>query len=232
MPPAQPLKFIEVIVSTIEDATEAEAGGADRIEVVRDLEQGGLTPDIELVHRIIEAVHIPARIMLRESNSMSLRSPAELKVIVQKASEFAQLRVQGLVVGFLLDGRLDLAALLEVAHAAPSTRITFHRAFDELADPMLAIRQFKTIPQVDRILTVGGSGSWCQRKLRLSEWQQAAAPEITLIVGAGIDMPVIEDIQRDSTITEVHFGRAARVPQQTSGTVSRHQVALLKGLAE
>ena len=59
-------KILEVIVSSLEDAKQAEAGGADRLEVVRDLEVGGLTPDFQLVEQIAGAVRIPIRVMLRE----------------------------------------------------------------------------------------------------------------------------------------------------------------------
>ena len=46
--------LLEVIVSSLEDALEAEQGGAGRLEVVRNLELGGLTPSFEIVQRICQ----------------------------------------------------------------------------------------------------------------------------------------------------------------------------------
>jgi copper homeostasis protein CutC len=89
----------------------------------------------------------------------------------------------------------------------------------------------KTFPQVDRILTIGGTGSWPERKFRLHHWQRCAHPEITILAGAGVLLPVIVELHRDPEISEIHIGRAARVPQETSGRVSRVQVAQLKGLS-
>jgi len=64
-------RFLEVIVTSIEDAVEAEAGGADRLELVRALEVGGLTPELDLIRTVLQTVKIPVRVMLRETPSMS-----------------------------------------------------------------------------------------------------------------------------------------------------------------
>ncbi len=224
-------KILEVIVNSLEDAVEAQAGGADRLEVVRDLEVGGLTPDLELVRRIAAAVHIPLRVMLRETGTMFLKNDAELDVLCQNAAELNSLRIEGMVAGFIRGDAVDCNTMLAIGRAAPDLKITFHRAFDDLSDPFQAIRTLKTMPQVDRILTIGGKGSWPEQKLRLHHWQQAAAPEITILAGAGLLLPVITDLRSDSLISEVHVGRAARIPQETSGQVSRLKVAQIKGLS-
>ena len=46
---------------SVADAVAAEKGGAGRLEVVRALEAGGLTPPISLVKDIVAAVSIPVR---------------------------------------------------------------------------------------------------------------------------------------------------------------------------
>jgi copper homeostasis protein len=227
--PSKRARILEVIVTSLRDAIEAEQGGADRLEVVRDLDSGGLTPDILLVRRIVEAVRIPIRIMLRENSSMSLLKGQELDILLGKAVEMSAMALDGLVMGFVWNDQLDARTLRTIADVAPNMKITFHRAFDVLPDPLHTIRTLKTIPQVDRILTTGGPGSWPARKLRLHCWQRHAAPEITIIAGAGLLKTVIRDLSRDSQISEMHIGRAARIPPETTGQVSRIQVAQLKG---
>jgi len=61
--------LLEVIVSSLEDALEAEQGGAGRLEIVRNLELGGFTPSFETVQQICQHVAIPVRAMLRCSES-------------------------------------------------------------------------------------------------------------------------------------------------------------------
>lgn len=228
MPSTKP-RILEVIVDTLEDAIEAAAGGADRLEVVRDLDRDGLTPSFDLVREIQARVNVPLRVMLRENETMALKNAQELELLAQKAAELNRLEVDGIVAGFVSNGEIDVATLRAIASAAPKLKITFHRAFDALPDPLQAIETLKSIPQVDRILTIGGHGTWAARKLRLQSWQRHASPEITIMAGAGLLADVIADLRGDPEIREMHVGRAARIPQETGGRVSRLQVVRLKG---
>ena len=64
--------LIEVIAQSVADAVAAEAGGADRLELVRDLDQDGLTPPPELVRAVCGAVRIPVSVMIRPRNAFTL----------------------------------------------------------------------------------------------------------------------------------------------------------------
>jgi copper homeostasis protein len=167
--------------------------------------------------------------------SMQVANSAELAILCQRAAQFASLGLGGLVAGFIKDDQIDLPALHAIAQAAPQMKITFHRAFDELSDPLNALSTLKTVPQVDRILTVGEasghSNPWPLRKARLHHWQSCAVPEITILAGAGMLEEVIKDMLQDPQIHEVHIGRAARIPRAANGAVSRVEVTRIKGLA-
>jgi copper homeostasis protein len=223
-------KILEVIVTDLDEAVEAAAGGADRLEVVRALKEGGLTPELDLVDKIARTVRIPIRIMLRENNGLALGGGEELRVLCEKARAISRLGADGLVIGFNSGQAIDIAAMRAVLESAPGMKATFHRAFDELADPLGAIALLKELGTVDRILTVGGKGPWAVRKERLRAWQRAAAPEIKILAGAGIDRAVLQDLQDDELIVEIHIGRAARIPQESAGRVSRVRVAESKDL--
>jgi copper homeostasis protein len=219
-------RLLEVIVTSVEDAVEAEAGGADRLELVRDLAVGGLTPDAELVRRILETVRIPVRVMLRQTPTMS--ADGEGNKLCADAKVFASFPIDGLVAGFLKGTALDSEVLKDVFAAAPGHRMTFHRAFDEMPDPLLAIEELNKFPGIDRILTGGGEDEWVSRRARLVAWQAAAKPEITLLVGAGTLPAVIEGISKDPDLAEIHIGRAARLNEAIEGPVQRDLVRALK----
>lgn len=80
---------------------------------------------------------------------------AELVSMCRAAATFADLGVDGLVLGFARDGALLLDELDEVLQAAPKLPATFPRAFDSLDDRLRAIDALSAIPQIDRILTDG-----------------------------------------------------------------------------
>ncbi len=223
-------KLLEVIVTSVEEAREAELGGADRLELVRAFEVGGLTPAPELVEQLVRAVSIPVRVMLRENASMSAADAREIGGLRARARQLAQLPIDGLVLGFVKNGGLDLATMGEVLTDAPGCRATLHRAFEHAGDAAAAIHQVKAFPQIDRILTSGGDGSWPKRKARLMEWQAAAGPEIRILIGVGLRTSILTEMSHDSEDFEFHVGRAARVPHTTAGAVRREQVAKLKAL--
>lgn len=217
-------EILEVIVCSVADAIAAQQGGATRLEFVRELERGGLTPAIALVRAIKEAVDVPLRVMVRESDGYATADETEIERLCEAASELSNLGVDGLVIGFLKRGALDLDLTSRVLACAPRLKATFHHAFEDAADQLQAVNQLKGLRQVDRILSSGGSGELEGRRLRLDGYERAAAPEVKIIAGGGIDMNAIEVLRRTTSIREFHVGRAAREGFSVAGAVQSHLV--------
>lgn len=223
--------MLEVIVCSVEDAIAAERGGADRLEVIRQYEVGGLTPPIELVREIAASVRLPLRVMLRETESFEVRDEEEIALLCDKASQLAALEVDGLVLGFLREGWIDHNLVSRLLACGPRLRATFHRAFEELPDPLRAIAELKPHRQIDRILTGGGPALWPEKIIRFAEWQRAAQPEMQILVGGGTDAGVIELLKPATGIREFHVGRAVRERHAVDGKVLAERVAELARLA-
>jgi copper homeostasis protein len=83
------MPILEVIACSVADAIEAELGGAGRLEIVRAMNAGGLTPPVSLVREILAAVSIPVRVMLRENAGFESRGQAGIE-------ELCRARVRGL----------------------------------------------------------------------------------------------------------------------------------------
>lgn len=220
--------FLEVIVTSIEEALEAERGGADRLELVRALDQGGLTPPASLVGDVLATVRIPVRVMVRETDSMFIADPQEKMRIQRAIDQFVGYPIDGLVLGFLRDGQIDERTLAELLPRKLQCRVTFHRAFDELKNPAASIEVLKRYPQIDRVLTRAGEGTWQDRRMRLEQWQTLAGPGIRMLFAIGRNTSHLPELHQSPRLYEVHVGRAARVPQVNSGAVSAEYVAALK----
>ena len=222
--------LLEVIVCSVAEAIEAEKGGADRLEIVRDLQRGGLTPPLELVMQIKQAVALPLRVMLRETESYELNSADEVDGLCRAAQDFASVGVDGFVLGFLEDGgEVDVELMQRVLACAPQMRATFHHAFEDAKDKLRAVSDIKRLPQVDRILSSGGTDELERRVQRLREYHQASAPELIILAGGGIDSDAILKIGRETGICEFHVGRAARVNLRIEGGV---HVSLVSALSK
>lgn len=214
---------LEIIVRSVDDARQAEAGGAHRLEVVRDLECGGLTPGMDLVEGILNAISMPVRVMLRENAGYGIAGPAELDHLSSLAAQLGALPINGLVLGFLLEGKVDARRTSTILGQAPRCGATFHHAFEETDDAQAAIRDLKQIPQIDRILSAGRSGTWARRRARLEYYHDQADPELSILAGGGINVTTMRSLLETTPIREFHIGRAAR----ENGRVHAGKVATL-----
>ncbi len=76
---------------------------------------------------------------------------------------FADLGVDGIVIGFARDGQPQIEHVIDVVPAAVS--VTFHRAFDQLADPCGAIARLAAV-RADR-------SDPDERRRRQPDWRAA-----------------------------------------------------------
>jgi copper homeostasis protein len=219
--------LLEVIVQTVADAREAARGGADRLEVVRAIHDGGLTPDLRLVSEIAAAVPLPLRVMVRENAGYSIGA-REQPALRRAAAAFAAAGVDGLVVGFAHAGELELDAVADVLGPAPGVPVTFHRAFDQLRDPVGAVDALAGVARIDRILTSGGEGTAAIRGKRLRSYQERAGTRLTIIAGGGVNVEMLNAIVQTGVVREVHVGRAARQGHEPKGVVAAAEVSRLR----
>ena len=221
--------LLEVIATTVEDAVAAEAGGAGRLEIVRALDQGGLTPSVEVVQEICGAVSIPVRVMVRETPTFTIAHAEERRRLCEAARAFAALGVEGLVLGFLdeqavASGGIDVQATAEVLACAPGVKATFHRAFEAAQDPARAMTALKQLPQVDRILARGGQGSARQRRQHLETWARMGEPQIGILAGGNLTQKDLPELCGSGVLREFHVGSAARDPEEPLAPVSSAKV--------
>jgi copper homeostasis protein len=217
---------LEVIATSLDDAVAAEQGGAARIELVAALDRGGLTPSLALVERVLAAVRIPVRVIVRVDEPHEVPDAAARRRLAEQARVIGQHPVDGLVFGALVDGRID-EALLDAVAGAAGRPVTFHRAFEALADPLAGLDVLARHPAVDRVLCDGGTGSWTERAERLGAWSLRAGPGLLMMAGGGITADALAPLSGVSELQEVHVGRLVREPATAGGVVSADRVAAL-----
>ena len=221
--------LLEVIVQSVADARAATDGGADRLEVVRAIDRGGLTPLRSIVRAIAAETTLPLRVMVRDNDGYEL-APGELPALRRTAAAFVEAGVDGIVIGFATGGEIVLDDLLQVIDGLPPVRITFHRAFDSLRDPLATIPRLTTVKNIDRILTSGGNGTPSERCQRLASYRAIAGGRIEIIAGGGVDDAALSLFTREGCVREMHVGRAAREGNEADGPVSAARVRHLKAL--
>ena len=139
--------LIEVCCGSVEDALEAEAGGADRVELNSSLFFGGLTPSIGSVAEAHRRLRIPVMVMIRPRGGGFCYTEPELAVMERDIEVAVEHGADGLVFGVLsAEGALDARANARLLARAGRVPVVFHRAFDVMADPE---------PGLDRLVDLG-----------------------------------------------------------------------------
>ncbi|MGP4044262.1 copper homeostasis protein CutC [Streptomyces sp. 2A115] len=201
---------LEVIALDIEDAVAAEAGGADRLELVTDMAADGLTPPVETFAGIRAAVGISLRVMLRLADGFE---SGDVRELVRAARGLRAAGADEFVLGFLDEaGEPDLPALEAVLTELPGCRWTFHRAIDRAADRDALRKRLSDLPGLDTYLTAGSaSGVDDGRPTLLAEAGRRGEPgyEPQLLVGGGLRLDHVPGL-RAAGIDAFHIGGAAR----------------------
>jgi copper homeostasis protein len=213
---------LEVIALDVEDAVAAQAGGADRLELVTDMAADGLTPPVGTFAGIRAAVDISLRVMLRLTDGFAARGTGPVERIVELAGELREAGAEEFVLGFLdADGGVDLAAVERVVGVLDGCRWTFHRAIDHAADRDALRKQLDGLPGLDTYLTAGSAdGVDAGLPVLLAEARRHGEPgyEQRLLVGGGLRLEHVPRL-RAAGIDAFHIGGAAR-PGGWAGPVS------------
>lgn len=146
---------VEVCVTSIASARVAEAAGADRLELCSELAVGGITPSPGLLQQVREAVKIPVHVLIRPRSGDFVYSSGAFAQMVRDIEYCRKLGYEGFATGCLLaDGNLDTERMRLLADATRGCHLTFHRAFDRIADWESAVAELKELG-VHTILTSG-----------------------------------------------------------------------------
>ncbi|MFE0878753.1 copper homeostasis protein CutC [Streptomyces smyrnaeus] len=207
--------ILEVVALSAEDAAAAQAGGADRLEVVTDMAADGLTPSAETFAAVRDAVDIPLRVMLRLADGFSAGGDAGIEQLCARGAALRAAGAEEFVLGFLDEaGQADLPAIEAVTAAVPGCRWTFHRALDRAADRDALRKQLAELPGLDTYLTAGspdgvGAGFATLRTeaARTAAREPGYAPR--LLVGGGLALDHVPGLLR-AGIDAFHIGGAAR----------------------
>jgi copper homeostasis protein len=215
---------LEVIALDVEDAVAAQAGGADRLELVTDMAADGLTPSVGTFAGIRAAVGIALRVMLRPADGFTA---GDVERVVGAARELRAAGAEEFVFGFLdADGRVDTVAVERVVGALGGCRWTFHRAIDRAADRDALRKQLDGVPGLDTYLTAGSAaGVDDGLPTLLAEAGRRGEPgyEQRLLVGGGLRLEHVPGLLA-AGIDAFHVGGAVR-PGGWAGPVSVDAVA-------
>lgn len=177
---------IEICTESLAGVRAAEEGGAHRIELCSALEVDGLTPSPELMDAARASTRLPIVAMVRVQAGPFVVTGEGLQQMVKQIRRLRQQGADGVACGCLLEeDRIDTAAMETLLEASAGLPVTFHRAFDRIADPEEAMASLKRLG-VRRLLTAGGPGKAEGQAGALAERVRQAGEEMEVVVAGSV----------------------------------------------
>ncbi|KAI0033959.1 copper homeostasis CutC domain-containing protein [Vararia minispora EC-137] len=215
---------LEICVDSLESATNAVEGGADRLEICANLGiGGGTTPSVGLVNALRgHFPHTPLMAMVRPRVGDFVYTDGEMEAMLDDIRAFKQAGAAGVVFGILDErGCVDVERTKRLVDEALPMQVCFHRAFDMTLDPFEAYDALSRISGITRILTSGHGRIVPDSFPVLRDlFMRSRAPDCPLILpGSGINADTIDAVLSALLpfgLREVHLSGGRWMPGRTA----------------
>lgn len=217
---------LEVIATSVVDVQLAEAYGADRIELISGIAEGGITPSYGLIAYAVQATSLPVHVMIRPHANSFCYSKTDVEIMKEDIRIAKKLGASGVVIGALTeDTELDIPVLEELLAEANGVSVTFHRAFDEIKDQMAALNVLSNHAGIDRVLTSGGKTHVTEAIediKKMVKWSQNQS--LSILAGSGLTLDNLDHFVQKTGVREVHLGTGVRKESRALAEVDPFKV--------
>lgn len=208
--------IIEACVSSLSECIAAEKNGAHRLELCARLDLDGLTPEPTLIKSVLNSVKIPVKVMVRPREGDFTYTLVEKEQIRRHIDSCKSQNVRHYVYGSILDGRLDVADIVEVYRyiidgAYPVESFTIHKAIDSSIDPLADLRllvdQFPSDSNLLlSVLTSGTADTALNGAELLNEMINLVGEDIEIIVAGKVTTHNLDEL-KEQIPSKAYHGR-------------------------
>lgn len=193
---------LEIACNSWESCINAQNGGADRIELIENLYDGGCTPSAGLI-KMSTKLSIPVYVMIRPRGGNFCYTEEEISIMETDIDICQSAGVKGIVFGCLTKEGIVDVALCERLMKRWGGPATFHRAIDDCQDIFKAC---DTIVKLgfERILSSGGAATAMAGIETLKAMQSEYGHSIKIMPGCGVNARNIIEILKITDCQEIH----------------------------
>ena len=197
--------LVEICCGSLEDALEAEQGGADRVELCSALFLGGLTPSFGTIVEAKARLKIPVVVMIRPRGGGFCYTQVEMAVMERDTALAADQGADGIVFGILkADGSIDEERCRRILKLIGNRQAVFHRAFDVTPDPFRSLDQLVELG-FTRILTSGQEDTAPEGASLIRRLIDYARDRIEILPGGGIKLNSLRQVVEATGCKQVHL---------------------------
>lgn len=207
---------LEVIAFDIASCGIIQRSGAHRIELCQGPAEGGTTPSHGFIKAARQQTSIQLYPIIRPRGGDFLYSADEFTMMRSDVLLCKELGCDGVVLGILTaDGLIDKERCSRLVELAYPMGVTFHRAFDRVADAATALEDVIHCG-FERILTSGLQPDAISGAPTIADLIQQADDRITIMPGSGVRSGNIAALAAQTGAVEFHT--SARLLKNTGMT--------------
>jgi copper homeostasis protein len=215
---------IEICANSVESAIQAAAGGAYRIELCENINEGGTTPSAGAIIRARKIPGIKLNVLIRPRAGDFLYSDIEFRTMKTDIEFCKRAEVDGVVLGILTSGgMIDKKRCDELVKLASPMSVTFHRAFDFTRLPLEALEDIIELG-FRRILSSGQKNRAIEGAEFLARLVERANDRIKIMPGSGINETNIAELVNITHADEYHASLSE--PVASSMTYKKDDLSL------
>ena len=188
--------IVECCANSVSSALTAIQAGANRIELCKNLENGGETPDYSDILDLRNLTNIDLHILILPKANNFIYSNKDFKKIIEDIQFCKKNNINGVVIGALnKDLSINMKQTKELVEIARPMRVTFHRAFDTISK--LENNLNKIIEcGCDYLLTSGQKPNVDDGLNNLSKLVKQSSQKIKIIAGGGVNHNNVESLYK------------------------------------
>lgn len=193
---------------------QAVLAGVERVELCDNLSVGGTTPSYGTIAQTadyLKDTQTTLAVMIRPRGGNFVYNSHELKIMELDVLKAVEAGAQSLVFGAVqTDGTLDAEAMNVLMIASQGLPVTFHMAFDALAneDYQKNAIDLLTDGGVEKILLHGGPLGQPLNIEKIARLSSYAGNKIDLMIGGGVTKNNAEKL---STLTNTKFVHGTKI---------------------
>jgi copper homeostasis protein len=196
--------LLEICCGSLDDAIEAAAGGADRVELCSSLFHGGLTPSFGALVEAKRRLSIPVIFMARPRGGGFCYTEPEFAAMERDTEMAIAHGADGVVFGILTpDGRVDLPRTRRLRDHIGDRQAVFHRAFDVTPDPFRALDELIDLG-ITRVLTSGQCDTVAEGIDLIARLIEYAKDRVVIMPGGSIKPHNFNDTIARTGCREIH----------------------------
>lgn len=201
---------LEIVCASMDDAVEAQAGGADRIELGSAALVGGLTPSLGTLIEVKRRTKLPVMAMVRPREGGFCYSHDEFVSMLRDTELLLSNGADGISFGVLREnGSLDTERCRQINALIRPKDAMFHRAFDVVPDPAIALEELIDIG-VKRVLTSGQKRTAAEGAPLIASLIEQARGRIEILPAGRIRPDNVAGLIAATGTTQVHLSAFSR----------------------